>query len=129
MASSPLVRRRPKAMAGLGSLARHVLLRYRWRAALDRLGLDGSSARLVDVADRTDGRAITLTVESRTRQAAELLSDRGAEALSWALGHRVVPLGSDPYRPTFHMLLVETALSNPAETGHLIRPKPATQSG
>jgi len=113
-------------MAGFGSLARHVLLRYRWRAALDRLGLDASSARLVHVAERADGFAMTLTVESRTRQAAELLSESGAEALSWALGHRVVPLGADPYRPTFHVLLVETAA---LIAGDLPTPEPAPWGG
>ena len=113
-------------MTGLGSLVRHIALRHRWRAALDRLGVDSCSARLVHVAERSDGLALTLTVGSKTRQVAELLTDAGADALSWALGRRVVPLGADPYRPTFHVLLVETG---PLVAGDLPTPEPAPWGG
>lgn len=95
-------------MSDMRTLARNVAVRFRWRAALQRLGVDTRSARLLDIAERPDGLAVTLTIESRTRQVANLLGDGGAEALSWALRRRVIPLGADPYRPTIHVIMVET---------------------
>ncbi len=109
-------------MADMRTLGRHVAMRYRWRAAFQRLGIDTRSARLLNIVERPDGLAATLTVESRTRQVAELLGDSGADALSWALGRRVVPLGADQYRPTIHVLLVETG---PLVAGDLPTPEPA----
>jgi len=113
-------------MADMRTLARNLAMRYRWRAALQRLGIDTRSARILDIAERPDGLAATLTVESRTRQVAELLGDGGADVLSWAFGRRVVGLGADPYRPTIHVLLVETG---PLVAGDLPAPEPVRWGG
>ena len=108
-------------MADIRALAQYIATRYRWRNALRRLGVDTRAARLVNLEVRPDRLAVTLTVESRTRQAAELFGEGGVDALSWALGRRVVPLSADPYRPTIHVLLVETA---PLIAGDLPTPEP-----
>ena len=104
----------------LGSLAINLSWRWRWRAALVRCGVDPSSTRLEGVAMRHDGHAVTLAVRSRTTAAAAVLSAHGADRLAWALGRRVVVLGADPYRPTRHLLLVETA---PLRAGNLDPPE------
>jgi FtsK/SpoIIIE family len=96
-------------MADVRPLLRSISIRYRWRVALQRLGLEARSTSVVSVVERPDGLAVTLSVKSHTREAARLLSDGGVEPLSWALGSRVVALGADPYLPDIHTLLVEKA--------------------
>jgi FtsK/SpoIIIE family len=94
----------------------NIVFRFQWRAALVRLGVAPNAARIIAIVDRPDGQAMTLTVRSRTRQAADLLSNKGIERLGWALNSRVLALGVDPYNPTDHRVLIEAA---PLVAGHL----------
>jgi hypothetical protein len=96
-------------MSVIKMLSERLVYRFRWRTALIRCGIDPTSTRLVSVRRRPDGLAMTLVVRSLTPSAFDLLSEHGAARLSWAFGRRVVVLGSDPYRPTEHLLLIETA--------------------
>ncbi len=98
-----------------------ILLRYRWRAALIRLGVETNAAKIIGIDVRPDNQAVTLTVRSLTRQAADLLSEKGSERLGWALNNRVLALGVDPYNPTDHRVLIEMA---PLVAGYLPDPVP-----
>jgi hypothetical protein len=102
-------------------LFRNLTFRYRWNSALTRCGIDPSTAKILQISERADGLAIAITVKSKTRQAASLCEEAGSQTLSWAIGRRVVFLGSDPYRPTVHSLMVEVG---PLVAGDLPHPVP-----
>jgi hypothetical protein len=96
--------------------AANIVFRYQWRAALVRLGVAPNAARIIAIVDRPGGQAVTVTVRSRTRQVADLFSDKGIGHLGWALNSRVLALGVDPYNPTDHRILIEAA---PLVAGYL----------
>ena len=88
-------------------LGRQIIRRLGWRVALQRCGIDPRSVRLVAVEPRFDGHANTYVVESKTREALTFFERDGLSRLGWALGGRVVDLGSDPYTPHLHRFLIE----------------------
>ena len=88
-------------------LGRQIIRRLGWRVALQRCGIDPRSVRLVAVEPRFDGHANTYVVESKTREALTFFERNGLSRLGWALGGRVVDLGSDPYTPHLHRFLIE----------------------
>jgi len=88
-------------------LGRQIIRRLGWRVALQRCGIDPRSVRLVTVEPRFDGHANTYVVESKTREALTFFERDGLSRLGWALGGRVVDLGSDPYTPHLHRFLIE----------------------
>jgi len=88
-------------------LGRQIVRRLGWRVALQRCGIDPRSVRLVAVEPRFDGHANTYVVESKTREALTFFERDGLSRLGWALGGRVVDLGSDPYTPHLHRFLIE----------------------
>jgi len=88
-------------------LGRQIIRRLGWRVALQRCGLDPRSVRLVTIEPRLDGHANTYVVESKTREALAFFERDGLSRLGWALGGRVIELGSDPYTPHLHRFLIE----------------------